>query len=160
MTNDQSLSMAKIVELYDLRWQIEGLFRTYKRTLKKFKLSSRTVKLIHRELEGSLLALQILLAHADLTLRPHDATGDLAISPRKVLIQIRKEINRGSAGARRIPRYERRLEKCRAETRCQTSPKATREWPRRKTHKAPSPPKFLTLREDQKALLQLYIRPT
>ncbi len=48
----------------------EGLFRTYKRTLKKFKLAkARSVKLIHRELEGSLLALQILLAHADLALR-------------------------------------------------------------------------------------------
>ena len=39
------------------------------------------MKLIHRELEGSLLALQILLAHADLALRAHDATGEIAISP-------------------------------------------------------------------------------
>ena len=54
------------------RWSVagnEGLFRTYKRTLKKFKLASRSVKLIHRELEGSLLAPgKILLAHADLAL--------------------------------------------------------------------------------------------
>lgn len=156
----QRLSAKTAAKFYRWRWRNEGLFRTYKRTLKKFKLSSRTVKLIHRELEGSLLALQILLAHADLALRPHDATGELAISPRKVLIQIRKEINSGNAGGRRVPNYERRLKTCRAETRCQTSPKATREWPRRKTHKAPSPPKFLTLREDQKALLQQYIRPT
>ena len=35
--------------------------------------------------------------------------------------------------------------------------KASREWPRRKPHKAPSPPKFLTLDEDQKALLQQHI---
>ena len=126
------------------------------RTLKKFKLSSRTVKLIHRELEGSLLALQILLAHADLALRTNDATGEIAISPRKVLIEIRREIT-GTAGTRRLPAYHRRLERCRAATRCQTSSKASREWPRRKPHKAPAPPKFLTMREDQKALLQQYI---
>ena len=153
----QKLSAKTAAKFYRWRWRNEGLFRTYKRTLKKFKLSSRTVKLIHRELEGSLLALQILLAHADLALRAHDATGEIAVSPRKVLVQIRKEINRDSTSHRRIPTYARRLDKCRAPTRRQTSPKASREWPRRKPHKAPAPPKFLTMREDQKALLQQYI---
>jgi len=153
----QALSMKTAAKFYRWRWRNEGLFRTYKRTLKKFKLASRSVKLIHRELEGSLLALQILLAHADLAVRAHDATGEIAISPRKVLIQIRKEINRDSASRRRIPTYARRLDRCRAATRRQTSPKASREWPRRKSHKAPAPPKFLTMREDQKALLRQYI---
>ncbi len=155
--DSQRLSVKTAAKFYRWRWRNEGLFRTYKRTLKKFKLASRSVKLIHRELEGSLLALQILLAQADLALRAHDATGEIAISPRKVLIQIRKEINRDSASHRRIPTYARRLEQCRAETRCQTSPKASREWPRRKPHKTPAPPKFLTMREDQNALLQQYI---
>ena len=155
--DSQRLSVKTAAKFYRWRWRNEGLFRTYKRTLKKFKLSSRTVKLIHRELEGSLLALQILLAHADLALRTNVAIGEIAISPRKVLIQIRKEINRDSAGHRRIPAYARRLDKCRAATRCQTSPKSSREWPRRKPHKAPAAPKFLTMREDQKALLQQYL---
>ena len=144
-------------KFYRWRWRNEGLFRSGKRTLKIFKLDSRSVKLLHRELEGSLLALQILLAHADLAVRAHDATGEIAISPRNALIQIRKEIKRDSASRRRIPTYARRLDKCRAETRCQTSPKARREWPRRKPHNAPAPPKFVTLREDQKGLLQQYI---
>jgi hypothetical protein len=154
--DSQRLSLKTAAKFYRWRWRNEGLFRTYKRTLKKFKLSSRTVKLIHRELEGSLLALQILLAHADLALRTNDRTGEIAISPRKVLIAIRREIA-GTGGTRRAPTYRQRLERCRAETRCQTSPKASREWPRRKPHKAPAPPKFLTMREDQKALLQQYI---
>jgi hypothetical protein len=153
--DSERLSLKTAAKFYRWRWRNEGLFRTYKRTLKKFKLSSRTVKLIHRELEGSLLALQILLAHADLALRTNDATGQITISPRKVLIEVRREI--AGAGTRRIPAYRRRLDKCRAETRCQTSPKASREWPRRKPHKAPAPPKFLTMRDDQKALLQQYI---
>ena len=104
----QKLSAKTAAKFYRWRWRNEGLFRTYKRTLKKFKLSSRTVKLIHRELEGSLLALQILLAHADLALRAQDATGEIAISPRKVLIQIRKEINRDSTSHRsRAPGNDR-----------------------------------------------------
>jgi hypothetical protein len=152
---------AKIAaKFYRWRWKNEGLFRTYKRTLNKVKLSSRTVRLIHRELEGSLLALQILLAHADLALRPRGAAGENAISPRKVLLEIRREIKSKSESTRRTKKYRRRLEKCRAETRCQKSPKASREWPRRKTHKAPAPPKFRTLRDDQKALLQQYIGAT
>jgi hypothetical protein len=63
---------------------------------------------VHRELEGSLLALQILLAHADLALRTPDATGKIAISPRKVLIEIRAEM-RGGAGRTRP--YVQRLTK-------------------------------------------------
>ena len=153
----QKLSAKTAAKFYRWRWRNEGLFRTYKRTLKKFKLASRSVKLIHRELEGSLLALQILLAHADLALRQDDATGEIAISPRKVLIEIRREINRGSKRTRRTATYRHRLDKCRAGHHCQTSPKSSREWPRRKPHKAPAPPKFLTLREDQKALLNQHI---
>jgi hypothetical protein len=155
--DSQKLSAKTAAKFYRWRWRNEGLFRTYKRTLKKLKLSSRTVKLIHRELEASLLATQILLAHADLALRPHGATGEIAISPRKVLIEIRREIKSDSASTRRTPKYRRRLEKCRAERRRQTSSKASREWPRRKTHKAPAPPKFRTMRAAQKALLQQYI---
>ena len=46
------------------------MFRIYKRTISKMKFSSRTLRLVHREAELSLLATQILLAHADLALRP------------------------------------------------------------------------------------------
>ncbi len=88
----QRLPAKTAAKFYRWRWRNEGLFRTYKRTLKKVKLASRTVRLIHRELEGSLLALQILLAHADLALRPEGTIGELAVSPRKVLIEIRQEI--------------------------------------------------------------------
>jgi Transposase DDE domain len=142
---------------YRWRWRNEGLFRTYKRTLNKMKLTGRTVRLIHRELEGSLLALQILLAHADLALRPRGTMGELAVSPRKVLVEIRKEIA-GSDGKRRRASYRRRLERCGAETRRQTSPKASREWPRRKTHRPPGPPIFLTMNGKQKALLEKHIQ--
>ena len=155
--DSEKLSLKTAAKFYRWRWRNEGLFRTYKRTLKKFKLASRSVKLIHRELEGSLLALQILLAHADLALRTADATGNIVVSPRKVLIQIRQEIHHDRKSRRRLPTYAKRLDTCRSPTRCQTSPKASRDWPRRKPHKAPQPPKFLTMRDDQKALLHQHL---
>jgi len=51
-------------QVYRWRWRNEGLFRDYKRLVQKVKLSSRTVALVHREAEGSLLALKLLLALA------------------------------------------------------------------------------------------------
>ena len=149
------LSAATAAKFYRWRWRNEGMFRTYKRTIKKLKLSGRTVAQVHREAELSLLATQILLAHADLALRPATATGDPVISPRKVLIEIRKEID--AVARPKITSYRERLAGCRAEGRQQTSPKATRKWPRRKPHKPPKPPVLHTLNEEQKALLNRHM---
>lgn len=151
----ERLSATTAAKFYRWRWRNEGLFRTYKRTVMKLKFSSRTIRLVHREAEGSLLALQILLAHADLAPRSKAVAGEPIISPRKVLIEIRREIN-GSHG-RRIPPYRKRLEHCRADDRCQTSPKAIREWPRRKPHQCPAPPIIRTLTDKQKTLLAKHI---
>jgi hypothetical protein len=153
----ERLPLATAAKFYRWRWRNEGLFRTYKRTIKKLKLTSRTVRLVHREAELSLLATQILLAHADLALRPETATTTAApaISPRKVLIEIRQEID--AASRRRVKSYRQRLDGCRAEGRNQTSPKATRAWPRRKPHRPPRPPILHTLNKEQKALLNQHI---
>jgi len=147
----ERLSVATAARFYRWRWRNEGIFRIYKRTLNKLKLSSRTVRLVHREAFVSLLAVQLLLAHADLALRPKHSTGEPAISPRKVLMMIRREMKgqaKHGAGS-----YRRRLEDCRAEARVQTSPKACRPWPRRTPHKPPRPPILHPLTEQQKVLL-------
>jgi DDE family transposase len=151
------LSVATAAKFYRWRWRNEGVFRTYKRTVNKLKLSSRTVRLVHREAEVSLLALQLLLAHADLALQsnPTATAGEPVISPRKVLIEIRRELN--DTANRRIQSYRERLQDCRADDRKQTSPKATREWPRRKPHKPPKPPVLHTLTEEQNTLLDRHM---
>lgn len=152
----QQLSAATAGKFYRWRWRNEGLFRTYKRTMKKLKLCSRTVRLVHREAEVSLLALQLLLAHADLALRPKGTEGKEVISPRKVILAIRCEIS----GSRR-PRgysYAGRLAECLADQRQQKSPKSTREWPRRKPHTPPGPPVIRTLNDKQKVLLEKHLQ--
>ena len=149
------LSVKTAAKFYRWRWRNEGIFRIYKRTISKLRLSSRTVRLVHREAELSLLATQLLLAHADLALRPERGAGEQAISPRKVLLAIRGELTGESE--RKGASYRRRLEGCRAEARQQESPKASREWPRRKPHKPPGPPKLHTLTDEQKALVDRHL---
>jgi hypothetical protein len=151
------LSAATAAKFYRWRWRNEGVFRIYKRVINKVKLSGRTVGLVHREAELSLLATQLLLAHADLALRParEAAVGEPVLSPRRVLIEIRREM--WGTAKRRVRSYRDRLEGCRAEERKQTSPKATRAWPRRKPHKPPRPPILHTLNGHQKTLLNQHI---
>lgn len=149
------LPVATAARFYRWRWRDEGLFRTYKRTLQKLKLSSRTVRLVHREVEVSLLAVQILLAHADLALRSEATPAAPAISPRKVLRAIRREL--ASTAPRRRPSYHERFTGCRASSRVQTSPKARRVWPRRKPHKPPKAPILHTLTAEQKALFDQHL---
>lgn len=152
----QRLSHALAGRMYRWRWQNEGCFRTYKRTLKKVKLVSRTVRLVHREAEGSWLALQLLLAQGVLAqsqrmtnraVSARDCDEEVKCSPSKILMAIREEINRAP---RRRPAYEARLRKAHAERRQRTSAKASRVWTRRKPHKAPKPPKLRKLSVAQK----------
>lgn len=146
------LSAATAAQFYRWRWENEGQFRAYKRTLAKMKMVSRSVRLVHREAEGSLLALQLMLAQGVLAMRPV-ARGDSepVCSPRKVLLAIRQEmyglLRRGHA------KYDERLQHAQRERRERNSAKATRSWPRRKPHKAPKPPRLLKLTAKQKALI-------
>jgi hypothetical protein len=158
---DGRLSRPLAGQMYRWRWQNEGCFRTYKHTLKKVKLVSRTVRLVHREAEGSWLALQLLMAQGVLAqqdrISTHRATkreqaAKTLYSPREILVAIRQEMyGRNGVGG---PSYEERLRAARGEERERKSAKASRDWPRRKPHKAPKPPRLLTLSDAQKSLLE------
>lgn len=148
------LSAVSASKFYRWRWENEGQFRAYKRTLAKVKMVSRTVRLLHREAEGSLLALQLMLAQGVLAMKPltqRSKEKEAVCSPRKVLLAIRAEmygrLRRGH------PKYYERLQQAVRERRERTSAKAIRPWPRRKPHKPPKPPKLLTLTDAQKALI-------
>jgi hypothetical protein len=136
---------------YRWRWENEGLFRTYKRTLAKVKLHSRTLRLLHREAEGALLATQVLLAQGARALPRR--TGRIVprrCSPRQVLQEIRKELQAAARGSR--PALGRRLARARRERRLRSTPKVRRPWPRRKEHKPAKPPRLRTLSDELKAL--------
>jgi hypothetical protein len=153
----QRLSATKAARYYRWRWENEGLFRTFKRTLAKVKLTSRTIRLIHREAEGALLATQILLAQG--VLGTSSQTNPQRCSPRKVLLVLRAVIV-GRIGVRQKASFQKRLAEAKREDRNRISAKAKRVWPRRVPHKPPKPPRFLMLTTKQKALAEKYLSMT
>lgn len=149
---EERLPLAAASQFYRWRWENEGLFRTYKRTLAKMKLGSRSVRLVHREAEGSLLAMQLLIAQGVLAMpKPTADTAEKVCSPRKVLLAIREEMY-GLLKCRHVRFYER-LQQAYRDRRKRTSAKVKRTWARRKNYKAPKPPKILTLTAKQKAMI-------
>ena len=149
----QKLSVEMAGRYYRWRWENEGLFRTYKRTLAKVKLMSRTIRLVHREAEGALLATQLLLAQGTRALASgRREVNEKRCSPRKVLLAIRQEIL-GGIGSRKRASFQQRLAKSLREQRLRKTPKVKRIWPRRISHKPPKPPHIRTLTDQQKALL-------
>jgi hypothetical protein len=148
----QRLPYEAAAHFYKLRWENEGFFRTYKRTLGKVKLQSRTVALVHREVEGSLLAVQLLLAQGTYALAVRCQT-QMICSARRVLQEIRKEID-AQLGPRQRATYLRRLAEAGRERRQRTSKKVARPWIGRNDHKPPKPPKILKLNKAQKRLFE------
>lgn len=161
--NRQQLRRKQAGRYYRWRWKNEGLFRTYKRTLAKVKLLGRTVRQVHREAEAALLAVQLLLAQGFLAMLPRKNSREIptvVASPRLVLRAIREEITAGvgSLGSHQRADYRRRLRQAQCKTRRRRSAKASREWPRRKVHKPPKPPKILMLTNEQKCLKTRLLR--
>jgi len=136
---------------YRWRWENEGFFRTYKRTLKKVTLTSRTLRLVHREAEASMLATQLLLCQGALAM-PAPRKGALPVmcSPRGVLLESRREI----LGCKASKPFKERIARAQRERRVRVSLKAKREWPRRKPHAPPHPPVLLRLTDEQKLKIQ------
>jgi hypothetical protein len=143
----KQLSLETAGTCYRWRWENEGFFRTYKRTLKKVTLMSRTVRLVHREAEASMIATQLLLCQGALAM-PVPQKGSLPVmcSPRGVLLEARRDIS-----GRKEPKelFSVRIARAQRDQRVRTSAKQKREWPRRKAHTPPHPPILLRLTEEQ-----------
>jgi hypothetical protein len=152
----EQLSHKLAGQLYRWRWRNEGLFRVYKRQLGKLKLSGRTVALVHREAEGSLLALQLLLAVATQAVQRGHQTVLITDSPRRVLLVIRGHFTGllRDLGPRQFARYQWQLQVVRGEAPRRRSGKVRQVWPRRSDHKPPKPPKLRVLTDPLKAKMK------
>ena len=152
----QQLPLETAATCYRWRWENEGFFRTYKRTLKKVTLMSRTVRQVHREADASMIATQLLLCQGALAM-PVPQKGNLPVmcSPRGVLLEARRDIS-----ARRAPKepFSQRITRAQREQRVRTSAKQQREWPRRKAHTPPHPPLLLTLTDEQKTKIHGHLQ--
>jgi len=150
------LSLETAGTCYRWRWENEGFFRTYKRTLKKVVLMSRTLRLVHREAEASMIATQLLLCQGAAAM-PTPRKGSLPVmcSPRGVLLEVRRDIMAVRASKRP---FSERIARAQRERRIRTRGKQKREWPRRKPHTAPHPPLLLRLTIKQKIKIHEYLQ--
>jgi hypothetical protein len=154
----ERLGRRRAAEIYRWRWRVEGVFRTYKRTLPKIKLRSRTEALVYREAEVSLLGLQLLLAQAVSRRRTGSGVVLVMGSARSQLLWIRGEITT-SLGACLGPWQQRWYKEQLAQVRAGgAGRKVRRKWPRRKDHKAPKPPKLKVLPKRLKARINRLFR--
>jgi hypothetical protein len=156
--DQERLSVETAGLFYRWRWENEGFFRTYKRTMKKLKLMSRTVRLVHREAEATMIATQLLLCQGALAMPvAKEETSPVLCSPRRVLLEIRKDL---ACLPRTLRPFGERIAQATREHRVRTSRKEKREWPRRKPHQPPNPPVILTLTAELKALIQNHLQIT
>jgi len=152
----QRLPLETAATCYRWRWENEGFFRTYKRTLNKVALTSRTVRLVHREAEASMIATQLLLCQGALAMpKPRPGGPPVMCSPRGVLLEARRAI---SARQELQEPFRDRIARSQRERRVRTSAKQKREWPRRKPHTPPHPPILLKLSEEQKAIIHKHFQ--
>jgi hypothetical protein len=144
------LSHRQAAEIYRWRWRIEGVYRTYKRTLPKLKLWSRTEALVYREAEVSMLALQLLTLQSAGWRRSGKAVVLVTGSPRQMLLRLRGEITTtiGTLGPRQQQAYRTRLANVWPGG---PGKKVRRKWPRRKDHKPPKAPKLRVMPTKLKA---------
>jgi DDE family transposase len=147
----QQLSWEMAATCYRWRWENEGFFRTYKRTLNKAALMSRTVAQVHREAEASMIATQLLLCQGAVAMPVAPKSGlPVMCSPRRILLEARHDI---SVRKKHAEPFATRITGAERERRVRSSAKEKREWPRRKAHTAPHPPILLTLTDEQKIIL-------
>jgi hypothetical protein len=147
----QRLSVEQAGKFYRMRWENEGLFRSYKRTLKKVKLESKTLTLIKRELQGSLMSVQLMLAMGTYAIMQKNNKRPKMASAAKVARVIRTEMKVPKAG-KKGGSFLGRLSKATREDRPRTTPKEKRLWPGRKPHTQPKAPDLLTIDNDLIAL--------
>jgi hypothetical protein len=137
------LSRGTASTLFRMRWEHELFFRAYKCTLEQAKLSSRSVAQVIREVEVALLTTQLFLAQAAWAV--WQRAGNRGVSAAEGLRQIRREFRDVLKGGLRAGYLKRLGQAVREDRPGRTSSKAHRQWPEKKPHGPPGPPKIIRL---------------
>lgn len=144
----KQLTAEEAAEIYRARWGVEVCYRTIKQTLGHAYTRSRRPDNCYLEMTWALLGAWLLEL---MTLRQVVATGG---SPRDVSpAQARNAVRRALRDAPPRPRSRQPLlavlAACRIDTYRRSRPKASRNYPRKKRHQPPEPPKIKLPTEKQ-----------
>lgn len=141
--------------LYEMRWGIEVFYRSYKQTMDRRKLLSRTPATCLAEAQWIMLGVWLLglMTVQALIGQGHDP---LRISFAKARDAVRRAMRRASAPphrrsvARRARTFQQELRDAVRDEYRRTSSKEARNYPRKKRQKPPGPPKIKTATEEQR----------
>lgn len=127
--------------IYQSRWPIEVHYRTMKRTLEHHTMHSRTPDTCY--LEATWAFLGVWLLQLMTACRVVAAGADpRCISPAQARNSVRRVMRNQPPGRRPRQALASVLAGCRIDGYARRHPKASRGYPRKKTHKPPGPPKL------------------
>jgi hypothetical protein len=146
-----ALTQEEAREIYHARWGIEIFYRDTKQTLDHDGLLSRKPPNCCLEMIWNLLSIWLLKL---MTIRKLVATG---IEPRKT--SVAKAHNAARRALRNAPpkrglSLSQSLEACQIDSYRRQTPKASRDYPRKKRHKPPEPPHINSATKTQRELAQ------
>jgi len=145
----RALSRSMAGEFYELRWGVEVNYRDFKQTMERSKVLAKTPERGALELAGNIVAMGMLRFHAAILQLARGAR----ISVAKVLKLLRKAMEHLRYGVSTdwlIPALTQAI----TDDYHRKRPKDARDWPRKKQHRPPKPPKFHRLRKHESTEIQ------
>jgi hypothetical protein len=127
--------------IYLARWGIEVQYRTTKQTMQHHTMRSRTPQTCYQEMTWAFLGVWLLQL---MTARKIVAAGGdpRRLSTAKARNSVRRVMRHQPAGAQRRHTLCHVLANCRVDNYVRHGPKASRNYPHKKRHKPPDPPKI------------------
>jgi IS4 transposase len=139
--NRRQLADSEAAVLYAQRWGIEVFYRSYKQTLERRKLLSRTPATCLVEAQATFLGLWLLglMTVVQQMKRRLDPQGWSVAQARNAVRQATRSVLRGISGGMR---FMAELSAARIDSYARHRPKTARNYPRKKREKPPGPPKI------------------
>lgn len=135
------LTDAEAADVYRLRWGVEVLYRTAKQTMEHHTMCSRTPENCYLEMTWAFLGVWLLKLISVMQIAAA-GSDPLSVSP----AQTRNAVRRTMRGDRPCARSRRSLARvlagCQIDTYTRRRPKTSRNYPRKKQHQPPGPPKI------------------
>lgn len=148
LLDPDQLTDGEASELYRLRWGIEVFYRTTKQTMERHVLRSRTPENCYLELTWTVLGVWLLQLMT--VRRVVDAGYDPSeASPAQARTLVRRVLRHERPSHRTRRALSRLLADCRQDRYDRKAAKASRDYPRKKRHKPPGPPKIKSPTEEQ-----------
>lgn len=139
------LSRAVASDFYHARWGIEVDYRSFKRTMERFKVLARTAECGALELAGNILAMALLRLHAAVVMGAQMSRMSVAALLR-VIRRAMEAVRCGLSSTWIVEALNRSVK----DTYRRRSSKRARDWPHKKNESPPGPPNLRRLNRHER----------